>query len=167
LATLFEIGLSVESLPALLACVDVNDWTGFTRHFTHLKTGGTARDTRLLLTTVLADAISLGLTKMAESCPSPTYEKLSWLQGWHIRDETYSLALAELVSAQFRAPLAERWGDGTTSSSDRQRFRAGGKAESTGHINPKYGTEPGRIAISETPSYSFHEDRPPTLPCDR
>jgi TnpA family transposase len=70
---------------------------------------------------------------------------LSWLQGWHIRDETYSLALAELVNAQFREPLADRWGDGTKSSSDGQRFRAGGKAESTGHINPKYGSEPGRL----------------------
>ena len=31
------------------------------------------------------------------------------------------------------------------SSSDGQRFRAGGRAESTGHINPKYGAEPGRL----------------------
>lgn len=42
-------------------------------------------------------------------------------------------------------PFAEHWGDGTTSSSDGQRFRAGNKAESTGHINPKYGSEPGRL----------------------
>ncbi len=27
-----------------------------------------------------ADAINLGLTKMAESCPGTTYAKLSWLQ---------------------------------------------------------------------------------------
>jgi TnpA family transposase len=39
---------------------------------------------------------------------------------------------------------ATHWGDGTTSSSDGQRFKVGGKAESTGHINPKYGAEPGR-----------------------
>ena len=38
---------------------------------------------------------------MAESCPGTTYAKLSWLQAWHIRDETYSTALAELVNAQF------------------------------------------------------------------
>jgi TnpA family transposase len=52
--------------------------------------------------------------------------------------------LAELVNAQFRHPFADNWGDGTTSSSDGQRFKAGGRAESTGHINPKYGTDPGR-----------------------
>ena len=125
--------------------LEVDEWTGFTRHFTHLKSGDGAKDRTLLLTTILADAINLGLTKMAESCPGTTYAKLSWLQAWHIRDETYSTALAELVNAQFRQPFAENWGDGSTSSSDGQRFRAGGRAESTGHINPKYGAEPGRL----------------------
>ncbi|MBC8406371.1 MAG: Tn3 family transposase [Planctomycetes bacterium] len=125
--------------------LEVDEWTGFTRHFTHLKTGAAAKDKTLLLTTILADAINLGLTKMAESCPGTTYAKLSWLQAWNIRDETYSTALAELVNAQSQQPFAENWGDGTTSSSDGQRFKAGGKAESTGHINPKYGGDPGRM----------------------
>jgi TnpA family transposase len=125
--------------------LEVDEWTGFTRKFAHLKTGEVAKDKNLLLTTILADGINLGLTKMAESCPGTTYAKLSWLQAWHIRDETYSAALAELVNAQFRQPFAGNWGDGTTSSSDGQRFRAGGRAESTGHINPKYGAEPGRL----------------------
>jgi TnpA family transposase len=124
--------------------LEVDAWTGFTRHFTHLKTGEAPKDRTLLLTTILADGINLGLSKMAESCPGTTYAKLSWLQAWHIRDETYATALAELVNAQFRQPFAEHWGDGATSSSDGQRFKAGGKAESTGHLNPKYGTEPGR-----------------------
>lgn len=125
--------------------MEVDEWTGFTRHFIHLKTGDKVKDKTLLLTTILADAINLGLTKMTESCPGTTYAKLSWLQAWHIRDETYSTALAELVNAQFKQPFAMHWGDGTTSSSDGQRFRAGGRAESTGHVNPKYGTEPGRM----------------------
>jgi TnpA family transposase len=124
--------------------MEVERWTAFTRHFTHLKSGDPVADKNLLLTAILADAINLGLVKMAEACPGATYAKLSWLQAWHIRDETYSAALAELVNAQFRHPFAARWGDGTTSSSDGQRFRAGSKAESTGHINPKYGSEPGR-----------------------
>ena len=124
--------------------MEVDEWTGFSRHFTHLKTGGMVKNKTLLLTTILADGINLGLTKMAESCPGTTYAKLSWLQAWYIRDETYSRALAELVNAQFRQPFAKNWGDGTTSSSDGQRFKAGSKAESTGHINPKYGSDPGR-----------------------
>src|SRR5574337_1183282 len=124
--------------------LEVDEWTGFTRHFAHLKSGDLAKDKNLLLTTILADGINLGLTKMAESCPGTTYAKLAWLQAWHVRDETYSTALAELVNAQFRHPFAGNWGDGTTSSSDGQNFRTGSKAESTGHINPKYGSSPGR-----------------------
>ena len=69
--------------------LEVDEWTGFTRHFAHLKSGDEAKDKYLLLSTLLADAINLGLTKMAESCPGTTYAKLSWLQAWHIRDETY------------------------------------------------------------------------------
>lgn len=85
----------IEQAAALLPHVkitellmEVDEWTGFTRHFTHLKTGGSAPDKALLLTTILADGINLGLAKMAESCPGTTYARLSWLQAWHIRDET-------------------------------------------------------------------------------
>lgn len=56
--------------------MEVGEWTGFTRHFTHLKSGDTAKDKTLLLTTILANGINLGLTKMAESCPArltPSY----------------------------------------------------------------------------------------------
>jgi len=125
--------------------LEVDEWTSFSRHFTHLKTGAVAKDPALLLTTLLADGLNLGLTKMAEACPGSTQARLAWLQAWHIRDDTYSRALAEVVNAQLHHPFASQWGDGTTSSSDGQRFRAGGQAESTGHINPKYGAEPGRL----------------------
>ena len=124
---------------------EADKWTGFTRHFTHLKTGEQVKDKALLLSAILADGINIGLSKMAESCPGTSYAKLAWLQAWHIRDETYSAALAELVNAQSSQSFAGHWGDGTTSSSDGQRFRVGGKADSTGHVNPKYGSEPGRL----------------------
>ena len=123
--------------------LEVDGWTDFTRHFTHLKNNGVAEDRHLLLTIILSDAINLGLTKMAESCPGTTYAKLAWLQAWHIRDETYSGGLAELTNAQFRQPFAARWGDGTTSSSDGQNFKAGGKGRFAGQVNLKYGQDPG------------------------
>ncbi len=90
-----------------------------------VRWGAEAKDRTLLLSAILGDAINLGLTKMAESSPGLTYAKLSWLQARHIRDETYSAALAELVNHQYRHAFAAHWGDGTTSSSDGQRFRAG------------------------------------------
>jgi TnpA family transposase len=140
-----QAGMLLPRIKITELLMDVDDWTGFTRHFVHLKDGKPTKDRTLLLSTILADAINLGLTKMAESSHGTTYAKLSWLQAWHIRDETYSAGLADLVNAQFSHNFAENWGDGTTSSSDGQRFRAGGKAESTGHVNPKYGSEPGRL----------------------
>ena len=45
---------------------------------------------------------------------------------WHIRDETYALALQRLVNQQLREPLAAIFGNGVASSSDGQFFRAGG-----------------------------------------
>lgn len=139
-----QVARSLPHVKITELLLEVDEWTGFTRHFTHLKSGVLAKDKKLLLTTILADAINLGLTKMAESCPGTTYAKLAWLQAWHVRDETYGAALSELVNVQFQHPFAEQWGDGTTSSSDGQNFRTGNKAESTGHINPKYGSSPGR-----------------------
>jgi len=123
--------------------LEVDSWTDFTRHFTHLKSNDPSEDRCLLLTTILADAINLGLTKMSESCPGTTYAKLTWLQAWHIRDETYSAGLAELVNAQLNQPFAAHWGDGTTSSSDGQNFKAGGRGQFAGQVNLKYGQEPG------------------------
>lgn len=122
--------------------LEVDRWTGFSGHFTHLKTGEPPSDPSLLLAAVLADGINLGLSKMAEACPEASYSKLAWLAAWHIRDDTYTKALAELVNAQHQQPLSQAWGEGNTSSSDGQRFRAGGWGESGGQVNLRYGTDP-------------------------
>jgi TnpA family transposase len=79
---------------------------------------------------------------MAESCPGTSLAKLSWLVAWHIRDETYSRDLAEFVNHQHRIPFAAHWGEGKTSSSDGQRFRAA-RGEAAGQVNLKYGNDPG------------------------
>lgn len=123
--------------------LEVDQWTNFTRHFTHLREATPANDRPMLLTVILADAINLGLTKMAEACPGSTLYKLDALHAWHIRDETYAQGLAELVNAQHRLPFAAHWGAGTTSSSDGQHFKVGGQGEYTGHVNLRYGTDPG------------------------
>jgi hypothetical protein len=123
--------------------LEVDRWTNFTRHFIHLKSDESATDRLLLLTAILADAFNLGLEKMAEACPGTSLGRLAWLVAWHIRDESYSKGLAELVNAQHKLSFAAHWGEGTTSSSDGQRFRAGGHGESAGHRNAKYGSEPG------------------------
>jgi hypothetical protein len=70
--------------------LEVDRWTGFSRHFTHLKTGQPCEDPTLLLTAILADAINLGIAKMAEACPGTTARKLDWLASLYVRDENYA-----------------------------------------------------------------------------
>lgn len=123
--------------------MEVDSWTNFTDLFTHLKSGKTCSDKQLLLTAILSDAINLGLRKMSESCPGTSYSKLSWIQAWHVREETYSSSLAKLVNHQYHQSFAQIWGDGTTSSSDGQNFKMGGKGLYAGQVNLKYGQSPG------------------------
>ncbi|MBP2373492.1 hypothetical protein JOF46_001404 [Paeniglutamicibacter psychrophenolicus] len=85
-------------------------WTGFTLHFTNLKSGQPSKDNQLLLTAILADGINLGLTKMSESCTGVIYAPLDRQQASHIRDETYSAALVELVNTQHAHPFGAHWG---------------------------------------------------------
>ena len=122
---------------------EVDGWTGFTAAFTHLKTGVPPRERRLLLTTILADGVNLGLKRIAEACTAGSFWQLARVVDWHVREETYTRATACLVDSQRLAPLAALWGDGTASSSDGQHFHAGGHGEATGLVNARYGIEPG------------------------
>ena len=113
-------------------------WTGFGAAFTHLHTGLPADDTRIVLTAVLADATNLGLSRMADACTLATYRQLAWTSGWHLREETYRRALALVVNAQQRQPLAAHFGAADVSSSDGQHFPTGGPGEAVGAVNARY-----------------------------
>jgi len=72
-----------------------------------------------------------------------------WVAEWHVRDETYQAALACLVDAIHAQPFTKIWGDGDTSSSDGQFFRAGGHGEARADYNAKYGSVmPARTLLS-------------------
>lgn len=74
--------------------VEVDSWTGLSRHFTHVRSGDEPREKTALFAAILADAINLGLSRMAEASPGISFERLAWVSDWYIRDETYSLAKA-------------------------------------------------------------------------
>jgi len=80
---------------------------------------------------------------MARSSGVFSHSKLLWTAEWHIRDETYQAGLACLVEAIHAQPFTVIWGDGDTSSSDGQFFRAGGHGEARADHNARYGSEPG------------------------
>ena len=95
------------------------------------------------MTALLADATNLGLARMAGSSRIFSHSKLLWIAEWHVRDETYQAALACLTEAIHAQPFTRVWGDGGTSSSDGQFFKAGGHGEARADYNAKYGSEPG------------------------
>ncbi|MBB6017157.1 Tn3 family transposase [Deinococcus radiopugnans] len=125
--------------------LEVNACTRFTGAFLNLHSGKEVERHDHLLTAILADGLNLGLTKMAEASPDPgmTARRLMYLADWFLRPDSYAAGLAELVNFQSKLPLAALWGDGTTSSSDGQRFPTGGRGKTFGHLNAKYGREPG------------------------
>ncbi len=122
---------------------EVDGWTSFADRFVHLRAGAPPDDARALMTAVLADATNLGLTRMARSTGAFSHSRLLWIAEWHVRDETYQAALACLSDAIHAQPFTKVWGDGGTSSSDGQFFRAGGHGEARADHNAKYGSEPG------------------------
>jgi len=122
---------------------EVARWTLFTDCFTHLRSGETAADPQIRMAGLLADGLNLGLTRMAEACTIASFGQLAWVADWHIRDETYALALRRLVDHQQREPLAVIFGGGFASSSDGQFFRAAGFGRAAGRINAHYGYDPG------------------------
>ena len=122
---------------------EVDGWTGLADRFVHLRTQAPPKHRHALLTTVLADGINLGLRRMSEACHTSSWRQLTWTADWHVRDECYAQALAGLIDAQHQQPLSACWGSGTTSASDAQFFRAGGRGEVRGHANLHYGQDPG------------------------
>jgi TnpA family transposase len=89
---------------------------------------------------------------MAEAWPGTTFHKLDSLRAWHVRKETYSKAIAEIVNYQHSLAFSDHWGAGTTSSFDGQYFHVGGRGEHAGQVNARYGSGPGLLStrISRT-----------------
>ncbi len=123
--------------------LEVDATTRFTRAFTHLQTGEViAEEDRLtLLTALLAEALNLGFTKMAEAVPGISESRLYWVRDWYLREDTYQQALAVLVNYHHQLPLSQYWGTGALSSSDARAILVGRTRSDMARFNPHYGTE--------------------------
>jgi TnpA family transposase len=122
---------------------EVNRTTGIASAFTNLRTGERCDDESALLAAILADATNLGLGRMAAASHGVTRDKLVWTADAYIRPETYKAALIRIVDAHHALPIATTWGDGSSSSSDRQFFRSAKRGDAAGEINARYGHDPG------------------------
>lgn len=122
---------------------EVNRATGFAAAFANLRTGESCANENALLAAILADGTNLGLARMADASQGITRDQLVWTADAYIRPETYQAALARIIDAQHRLPIATLWGGGTTSSSDGQFFRSGKRGNVAGEVNARYGVDPG------------------------
>ena len=141
----FADGIEAMMPPARITelLYEVNRMTGFASAFTNLRTGERCDDENALLAAILADATNLGLGRMAAASHGVTRDKLIWTADAYIRPETYKAALAKIIGAHHALPIASTWGDGTTSSSDRQFFRSAKRGDAAGEVNARYGHDPG------------------------
>lgn len=124
---------------------EVDDWTQMSQHFHHLHSDHGVSDVRVAYAAILGDGLNLGFRKMAQSCPSITYERLQWFAEWFLRADTYANATSAIINLQHRLPLAQYWGDGTTSSSDGVDFPTAWGGRRTGRINAHYGGDPAAM----------------------
>ena len=117
--------------------------SGFSERFVHLRSGLSVQNKAALYATILADATNLGLLRMAEASRGLTHYDLVRTAQWHVRDETYQSALVAIIDAHHVQPFSRLWGQGDTSSSDGQHFKAGGHGQARGDVNARYGDNPG------------------------
>ena len=121
---------------------------GFTETFISAQTGAPCKDQIGMLTVLLAEGLNLGLSKMSEATNTHDYFQLSRLSRWHVESDAINQALAMVIDAQSRLPMAQFWGGGVTASSDGQFFPAARQGEAMNLINAKYGSEPGLKAYT-------------------
>jgi TnpA family transposase len=131
-----EAGLLRDELMELLPrphlvslLIEMDNRIGFTDALVHAG-GKTARSPELvrnLYACLIAQATNLGLVGMAEASGIP-YEVLAWTAEWYLSEDTLRAANALIVDYHHRLALSGRWGGGTLSSSDGQRFPTRGKS---------------------------------------
>ncbi|NNG59456.1 Tn3 family transposase [Sphingomonas paucimobilis] len=123
--------------------LEVDERTGFSEAFTHLRTGAPCSDRIGLMNVLLAEDVNLGLRKMAAATNTHSFWELLRIARWHVEGSAYDRALAMIVEAHAALPMAAFWGQGQSASSDGQFFLATEQGEAMNLINAKYGNVPG------------------------
>jgi hypothetical protein len=134
----------IPRLPIASLLAEVDAHTGFLGQCTHAggKVLGSPELKRNLIFVLLAEAMNMGLTAMAEACGVP-YDVLAWTAEWYLRPETLEPANAAIVDYHHRLPMSQHFGDGTLSSSDGQRFPLRGKSLTGRHLSRYFGRGQG------------------------
>ncbi|MDH5515554.1 MAG: Tn3 family transposase [Gammaproteobacteria bacterium] len=109
-------------LPDLL--IEVDNDLRFSRCFMPAadQDGPQAQHVCEVLATVMAHASETGPYTMSRITEGISYHRMKHITDWHMHEETQREALALVVNAISHLDITKYWGDGTTSSSDGQRF---------------------------------------------
>ncbi len=125
-----ELASMLPFVPIASLLIELDARTGFLVCFTHAggrKSTQSVETKRNILAVLIAGATNLGLTRMSEAC-GVSYDTLAWTQQWYVREETLREANTVIVNHHYTLELAQKFGGGTMSSSDGQRFPVRGKS---------------------------------------
>jgi len=86
--------------------LEVDERTGFSEAFTHLRTGAPCSDRIGLMNVLLAEGVNLGLRKMAAATNTHSFWELLRIARWHVEGSAYDRALAMIVEAHAALPMA-------------------------------------------------------------
>ena len=75
-----------------------------------------------MIATIIAYGCNLGPETMAQLTERVSYEDIQRITDWYLHDEALRAALADIVNAMLALDTTQVWGDGSTASSDGQRF---------------------------------------------
>ena len=139
--------------------LEVDDATGFTDAFGHLRTGSPCRDRIGLLCLVLAEGVTWDCARMADATAHRGFWELMRIARWHVEGEAYERALAA-VEAQAALPMAAFWGSGRTASGDGQFFPAGGRGETMNLVNARLRVRTGGSRPTRTSPTASRRSRP-------
>jgi TnpA family transposase len=109
-------------LPDLLIAVDnLVDWS---RHFISpsRREARSADDVCQVVATIMAYGCNIGPETMARLTNGVSYADIERITDWHLHSDTLRAALAEIVNAIVAVDTTRVWGDGSSTSSDGQRF---------------------------------------------
>ena len=114
--------MRVIKLPELL--IEVDNELRFSRHFMpENQQENIPVDTICAtLATIMAHGCNIGPYTMSHLIEGVSYKKIKHITDWFLTEETQRQALAQVVNAISSLDITQYWGDGTTSSSDGQRF---------------------------------------------
>ena len=109
-------------LPDLL--IEVDNLVDWSRHFMtpSRREMRSADDVCQVVATVMAYGCNIGPETMARLTNGVSYGDIERITDWHLHGDNLRAALAEIVNAMVALDTTRVWGDGSSSSSDGQRF---------------------------------------------